>query len=585
MTSPEPPPPRPPLLLESAAVFAVFGVLYAAGAATTVQGGDASEFMAIAGAGGVAHPPGYPLFSMLVRLAALLPFGTVAWRASLVAALQAALALGVLHACVGRLTGSRVAALVAAGSLGFSLHFWRYATVSDVFAGACLTSTLVLAAAVAAARPRPGPREALLAGLALASGVAHHHTVVFLAPLAAYQAWRLLRGPRPLASLGAGLAGLAPGFALYGLLMLPGGAWRWGDTTTWAGLLHHFLRRDYGTLRVAGADFELVWWAHPLDWLSRLPGELAGLYALLALLGLVVAQRRGPWRPLLLALTASLACSGPLFLALFNLPATWPDTVITARFHLVATTLLSVFTGIGAAWLLGRLPRARSLSVLLLASLILPLALNLPRAPHRGWTVLDDYLHNLLADLPPGSLVLCPGDSELFAMRYLQAVTHERVDVAFVDPAMLGYPWYRDLLAREHPDLVLDRSAPGLAAANLARVPVFAAFDLFTDPALAATPAYPWGAVTMRLLPPGAPLPSPATLEPRMRAALAGYTLRSRVDTPFEARQTYEVFAWDQYARAFATLAGAWRAAGDPEAEARCRATAQELSPHLYEEP
>jgi hypothetical protein len=582
---------RPPSLVESAAVFAVFGALYAATAATTVQGGDASEFMTIAGAGGVAHPPGYPLFSVLVRAAALLPVGTVAWRASLAAAVEAALALGVLHACVGRLTGSRVAALVAAGSLGLSLHFWRYATVSEVFAGACLTAALVLAAAIACARPRPGPREALLAGLALASGVANHHAVVFLAPLALLQAWYLLRGPRPWASLGAGLLGLAPGFALYGLLSAPGGAWRWGETTTWAGLAHHFLRRDYGTLRLVGGGVEVAWWDHPWHWLAQTPGELAGLYAVLALLGLGLALRNGPSRPVLFALLMALAGSGPLFLSLFNLPATWPDTVITARFHLVPTTLLSVFTGIGTAWLLRRLPRARSLPVLLLAGLVVPLILNLPRAPHRGWTVLEDYLRNLLSDLPPGSLVLLPGDNEMFGARYLQAVERERTDVAFVNPAMLGYPWYRALLAREHPALVLERGgqplvdAASLATANLDQVPIFAAFDLFADPTFGALPAYPWGAVAMRLATPGVPLPSPAELEPRMRAALAGYTLRSRVETPFQAHETWEVFAWDSYARAFTTLANAWRAAGDPAAEARCRATARELSPFLYGEP
>jgi hypothetical protein len=63
----------------SSVVFGLFLVLYALGAARTVQGGDAGEFMTIAATGGVAHPPGYPAFSLRVRLTALLPIAGMAW--------------------------------------------------------------------------------------------------------------------------------------------------------------------------------------------------------------------------------------------------------------------------------------------------------------------------------------------------------------------------------------------------------------------------------------------------------------------------------------------------------------------------
>lgn len=47
----------------------------------TYAGGDNGELVAAACSFGVAHPPGYPLFTMLLELFFLiLPYGTHAWR-------------------------------------------------------------------------------------------------------------------------------------------------------------------------------------------------------------------------------------------------------------------------------------------------------------------------------------------------------------------------------------------------------------------------------------------------------------------------------------------------------------------------
>jgi len=571
------------------AVFAVFTALFGWGAATTAQGGDASEFMAIAAGGGVAHPPGYPLFSLLVKAAARVPIGTVAWRVSMVAALQGAAALAILYALVRQLTGRILPGVLAAGSLGLSLHFWRYATVSEVFMGGALTAALTLAASLHAARVRGGPAAALLFGLALASGIANHHTVVLLFPLGFYTLAVLLRGRRPVASILAGAAGLVPGFLAYLTLMIPGGVWRWGDTTTPDGLLHHFLRRDYGTFRLAISDVEVPPWEHPLHWLTQLPHELFGVFALLGLLGLAVGWRRDDaWeRWWVLAAGASVFTAGPLFLSAFNLPLTTDFAVVTSRFHILPNTLLAVFVGLGAAWALARV-RSPVVGAALALGLVGPLLVNWQKAPHRGWTVLEDYMLNSLSAVEPGALILGAGDPTLFGMVYVQQVMGVRPDVAFVAPNMVPADWYRAQESARHPDLVLT-SADGrplagvdLVRANLSR-PVYLRFTLLNlEPFSGLGAMWPTGAVLMRAAPEGTPLPHPGAVEAEMRAALAGHTLRSRVETPFQAEHTWEYKDYDQYALAFDTLANAWEAEGDAASAARCRATAAELSPLLF---
>jgi hypothetical protein len=50
-------------------------------AACAAAGGDSPEFVTITCTGGVAHPPGYPLLSLLSGLfARVLTVGSVAWR-------------------------------------------------------------------------------------------------------------------------------------------------------------------------------------------------------------------------------------------------------------------------------------------------------------------------------------------------------------------------------------------------------------------------------------------------------------------------------------------------------------------------
>ncbi|MCB0170662.1 MAG: DUF2723 domain-containing protein, partial [Anaerolineae bacterium] len=65
--------------------------------APTVLEADAGEFQFVPWLPGIAHPPGYPLYTLLGWLwLHVLPFGEVAWRMNLLSALIAAGAIGLL---------------------------------------------------------------------------------------------------------------------------------------------------------------------------------------------------------------------------------------------------------------------------------------------------------------------------------------------------------------------------------------------------------------------------------------------------------------------------------------------------------
>src|SRR5438046_10589545 len=83
--------------LGAVAVTIAAGILYFLTAARDIVVGDTPELITAAATLGVAHPPGYPLFTMLGHLFSLLPFGSIPFRLNLVSLVCYSLACGVIY--------------------------------------------------------------------------------------------------------------------------------------------------------------------------------------------------------------------------------------------------------------------------------------------------------------------------------------------------------------------------------------------------------------------------------------------------------------------------------------------------------
>ncbi|TAN33252.1 DUF2723 domain-containing protein, partial [Patescibacteria group bacterium] len=79
---------KPGPLVPLAVATAVF-LIYAITCFRNVCGGDSGELIAAAASGGAAHPPGYPLYTVLARLFTLVPVGSLASRVNLLSAMCA----------------------------------------------------------------------------------------------------------------------------------------------------------------------------------------------------------------------------------------------------------------------------------------------------------------------------------------------------------------------------------------------------------------------------------------------------------------------------------------------------------------
>ena len=77
-------------------------------------GGDAAKFRYLGHVLGTAHPPGYPLYTLVSWLFSVLPVGSLAYRINLMSAVCGALAAGATYVSVRSLGGARAAAVAAA---------------------------------------------------------------------------------------------------------------------------------------------------------------------------------------------------------------------------------------------------------------------------------------------------------------------------------------------------------------------------------------------------------------------------------------------------------------------------------------
>ncbi len=109
-------------------------VLYVLTMPRTVVLEDDGLFLMAGAHLGVAHPPGYPLYTFIVYLFTQLPFGSAAFLGHLSSAVLGAFACGCIYLC-GRLIGaSPVPALTATWLFAASEHFWSQAIVTEVYA-------------------------------------------------------------------------------------------------------------------------------------------------------------------------------------------------------------------------------------------------------------------------------------------------------------------------------------------------------------------------------------------------------------------------------------------------------------------
>jgi len=520
--------------LAAAALGVAVLAIYVRTLAPTVAGGDSGELITVAHTLGVAHPPGYPLYTLLAKLFTLLPAGTIAWRVNLFSAVCGAGAATILFLAVARWAGSLWAGLASASLFAFSPRVWPHAVTAEVFAlnnvflaGLVYLTVRFWQERARDVRPVPakyGGRDLWVACFLffwIGLGLSNHHTLIFYAVPAALfvliHGGPDMRRPGRLALFAAcGLAGLVP-YAYLPIASARVPRMSWGDQTTVQGFLDHLLRREYGTFRLGVQE------QGPGGFLmQRLAAYASGVFADLLWVGpiLAVAGFLAALRQRSRTVAWCWAAAFLFFVIVFNNLANGSlepgvSRFVEGRFWQQPHLLVCAFAGLGLAGLSARLgPAARlGLPAAAVALAVAQPAFHFRGQDQSGETQIRGFVQAILDSQPQGSLLLETGDYIFHGLRYMQIVEGYRTDIRVLDQMLLGYPWHRRLASKYFPDVTFpggrllprkeragDYGMKELFDANQGSVPIYVCEVNLWDDARAAYTPWPSGLVD-RILP------------------------------------------------------------------------------------
>ncbi|MBI5646624.1 MAG: DUF2723 domain-containing protein [Ignavibacteriae bacterium] len=468
--------PRP----ASFATALVLFLLYLVSLAPSVSFIDAGELSAVAYTFGVAHPTGYPLFTLIAGLWSHIPAGEVILRLNTLAALLAAIGAGIFVHVIWHLLGAAVKRKPAAKStvkgksaqqsapllgddlrlllsvfgaliIGLSETYWKTALAIEVYSLHLPLLALALLTFVTAhfdetLDERSRERRFLAAAFTLGLSFTNHMTTILLLPAFLVihfrsegfgaRTWKRLARLLPMFA-----AGLLP-YLYLPIRAAAQPALNWGNPADLDRLLWHVSGKQYRvwiftSMEAARRQFSLF--------IDTLPAEFAYAGLALAVVGCIAAFRANRRVGLFLAL---------LFAGCVGYAINYDIHDIESYF-----LLAYIVTGIWAAYGLHAALRwfkaGNTRTALLAAVLLVGLAAGAQysRVSERGNYLVEDYTKNMLASFEPRALVLSyQWDYWVSASYYYQFVEGQRPDVIVIDKELLRRSWYLAQLRRNHPE-------------------------------------------------------------------------------------------------------------------------------------
>ena len=479
------------------ALFVAALVLYTLTLTPSVLSADNGEFQLVAWKLGIAHPPGYPLYTLVGFLFSRF-FASPAFALNLLSAIFAAVTLVLVSRAVRAATRSTMGGLAAAVILGTSTTFWAQATTANIrmptalFTAWCVytlvsfhTSVRGRISASADASYNMGEASYDVGGdssrrlthfaLAFSLGLGHHPSILF--PGIFFIIYLILVDPsllkqprrwlRPVLFFVAGL---------FILMYLPirgatGGTLASGESTVYLTqpdkFLDHILARGF-----EGDFFYFVNTRPDLlgDRFALLPTLFNFQYNVVALILAVAGMAALTWRNWRLLV---LLLGGMLLHTFVTLAYRAPQTV---EYMMPAYVLFAILIGCGVGVIstkdgrrrtnelrqtFGACPRSGAEGVrpssfvtvaLVSLALLAGLARGLDNLPSFAWLARNEdtrqYAESLLGDAPPGAIILSNWHWAN-PMWYLQQVEGLRpdVDVIYIFPRGedLSITWLKEI--------------------------------------------------------------------------------------------------------------------------------------------
>lgn len=473
----------------------VFAALYGSTMPRTNVGyADSDVLLAAAYQGGVAHPPGYPVYMALLYGAMHLPIPGLS-PTELGHALS--IVFGVTTVAIVFLTvwelysvgrapknnsfvmfGSPAVerwfvAVTTSALVGTTYGFWLYSQMVEKYAmSACVAAGVVysLVRVLVANTKKVRGFWWVVAMALLGLGLAHQQTIVFLLPMYIYVYFSSnisdnrhdsLKG---LLLMG-GLFGLS--YLLAFLMQSVNPSVSWSFDPTLEGLLDMVLRRPFAGTRYATGEMVSAYWGGIDIAQSMTAIHAYGLlvYQHVGVLGSIFLGTSlvyGYFRRDRISVAVFLAALflGPLLAAYIRWPNDVGTQAVTLRQYVPGFAMLALLASYGMRELIWRLGRlmvdigigASKASFVLVGVTSILFGMHVwklyPQVDLSDYSILHDRYHDMLESFGEQAVVTCYSDISCFALMYEQSVHNMRPDVTIVP---LAYQYVSQTIA--DPDL------------------------------------------------------------------------------------------------------------------------------------
>jgi hypothetical protein len=431
-------------------VFGASLALYLLSMPKTVALEDDSIFMLAGYFNGISHPPGYPLYTLILHLFTLIPIGDIPARAHASSAFFAALACCSLFNifCLAGL--ERSLSVLAALVFALTATFWSQAISTEVYS---LNVFLNLGLLFFGLRlhlnfnsdSKPSNTSArdfalfsALLGLALCN---HWPLTVLAAP--AY----LLLVARPFFNLGNKLIAVLPATVVvlifYSWLYINNQSspfinfsGKFADVGEFIGFV---LRQHY-----ASVDFQpTAGWADKLqfarDFLMQAVREL-NLLLIFAGIGIYHLIKAPESRIVGLALGWAIFANSLLLVLLIDFDYSYLYSLVFKVYPIVSIAMLFVLAGFGMVAITQVEPprmKKQPLVGFLLAALLLNLYSSLPQNYRHQYSWGHEYAQKILSDIPANAILFSDGEIELGLLSYFRFIKGQRPDIELYSSSAL----------------------------------------------------------------------------------------------------------------------------------------------------
>lgn len=456
-------------LIYQIAAFALPLAVYLNTLAPSVWYIDSGELATVAAKLAIAHPTGYPLYTVLGSLFSKLPFGTPIYDLNLMCAVVSSLAtliffnLLVLIATRLNLNKDKKAlvieknkivvyncALAVTLILAFSKTFWDSATAVEVYSLHSFFLVLLIYLFLNAINHSLEKSDKagnlwILFSFVLGLSFTNHLTTIFLSVGFIYLYFSVYGYNKE--SLTNILKSAVPfiigfSFNLYLLVRSGKSIISWGEPDTFAKLFQHIFGRQYASLMFNSFD---VASAQLMYFFEFFPMEFYIIPLILIIPGIIELNKHSK-RMLILT----------LLLFLFNLFYAVNYNIIDIENYfllIIIVSLIWIFYGI-IFFIKKFSGNSLRISIISLLIFLIPLSQNYSANNKSGDYSIRNLLNDIYKSVPENSIIFAiQWNIIVSSSLYLNFVEHVRPDVIILNRDQLSVGWYINFIKKQYPEL------------------------------------------------------------------------------------------------------------------------------------